>query len=132
MYTFWKPLGSPSCAFFPILRIFDFNFAEVISVYEICCNSMGKVGTSYADLEIYRKGKAEALGMKVIYHNRRKLEGKEAEYVGFEELLRRSDVLSLHVPLNVGISHILYLDDLASDFEINGSENGTRWDWIGC
>lgn len=50
------------------------------------------------------KKKAEAFGMNVIYHNRKRLEeGKEggARYVGFEELLATSDVLSLNLPLNV-------------------------------
>jgi len=53
------------------------------------------------------KKKAEALGMKVQYHNRNKL-GEEmsggAKYVGFEELLETSDVISLNVPLNVSLS----------------------------
>ncbi|KAI5292355.1 hypothetical protein KEM55_007861 [Ascosphaera atra] len=50
------------------------------------------------------KKKAEAFGMKVIYHNRRKLSDEladNAEYVSFDELLARSDVLSLNLPLNV-------------------------------
>jgi glyoxylate reductase len=50
------------------------------------------------------KSKAEAFGMKVVYHNRKRLDGrleKCAEYVGFDELLARSDVLSLNLPLNV-------------------------------
>lgn len=44
-----------------------------------------------------------AFGMNVIYHNRRPLpvgSVDEAEYVSFDELLRRSDVLSIHSPLN--------------------------------
>lgn len=50
------------------------------------------------------KKKAEAFGMSVIYHNRRKLSEEQsggAEYVSFDELLARSDVLSLNLPLNV-------------------------------
>src|SRR6202012_3535775 len=42
------------------------------------------------------KKKAEVFGMSVIYHNRRQLDPPEAdgaEYVSFEDLLRRSDVL---------------------------------------
>ena len=53
------------------------------------------------------KKKAEALGMKVIYHNRRKLSSEDAggaEYVSFEELLSGSDVISCNLPLNVSIS----------------------------
>ncbi|KAK2799621.1 hypothetical protein FQN51_006753 [Onygenales sp. PD_10] len=56
------------------------------------------------------KKKAEAFGMRVIYHNRRKLEEElagGAEYVGFEELLARSDVISLNLPLNKNTRHII-------------------------
>ena len=50
------------------------------------------------------KKKAEAFGMKVIYHNRRQLSEElsaGAQYVTFDELLSSSDVLSLNLPLNV-------------------------------
>ncbi|KAL9580629.1 MAG: hypothetical protein Q9212_004378, partial [Teloschistes hypoglaucus] len=65
---------------------------------------MGGIGRNLA-------GKARALGMEVVYHNRRRLlEGAEeggARYVGFEELLRDSDVVSLNCPLNEGTWHLL-------------------------
>jgi lactate dehydrogenase-like 2-hydroxyacid dehydrogenase len=50
------------------------------------------------------KKKAEAFGMKVIYHNRRKLSEEMsagAQYVSFDKLLSTSDVVSLNLPLNV-------------------------------
>jgi glyoxylate reductase len=50
------------------------------------------------------KKKAEVFGMTVIYHNRNKLSEEladGAEYVSFDDLLARSDVLSLNLPLNV-------------------------------
>jgi glyoxylate reductase len=53
------------------------------------------------------KKKAEAFGMKTIYYNRNKLSDElagGAEYVSFDELLSRSDVLSLNLPLNVSLS----------------------------
>lgn len=52
------------------------------------------------------KKKAEAFGLEIIYHNRRKLSDEladGAEYVSFDELLGRSDVISLNLPLNVGV-----------------------------
>ena len=58
---------------------------------------MGGIGRDLAK-------KARALGMQVWYHNRRRLGEEEeqgARYVGFEELLRSSDVVSVNVPLNV-------------------------------
>ena len=50
------------------------------------------------------KKKAEVFGMKVIYHNRTQLSEEMAdgaEYVSFDELLAKSDALSLNLPLNV-------------------------------
>ena len=71
-------------------------------------SGMGGIGRSLA-------GKARALGMKVVYHNRNKLgkelsrdeHGYEYEYLGFEELLRESDVISVHVPLSPTTRHML-------------------------
>jgi D-3-phosphoglycerate dehydrogenase len=58
------------------------------------------------------KRKAEAFGMKVVYHNRRKLSealAAGAEYVSFDELLATSDVISLNLPLNVCFPFFLSL-----------------------
>ncbi|KIW23898.1 uncharacterized protein PV07_12061 [Cladophialophora immunda] len=57
------------------------------------------------------KRKAEVFGMKILYHNRTK-PGDEtmadgAEYVGFDDLLARSDVLSLNLPLNPKTRNII-------------------------
>ena len=64
---------------------------------------MGGIGRDF-------KRKVEALGMKVQYHNRSKLSDEMsggAKYVGFEELLETSDVISLNVPLNVSLHSAL-------------------------
>ncbi|KAL3444060.1 D-isomer specific 2-hydroxyacid dehydrogenase [Aspergillus insuetus] len=56
------------------------------------------------------KKKAEAFGMKVVYHNRRRLSEElagGADYVSFEELLSGSDVISLNLPLNKHTRHII-------------------------
>ncbi|CAI7637273.1 unnamed protein product [Penicillium pancosmium] len=56
------------------------------------------------------KKKAEAFGMKVVYHNRRPLSDElsgGAQYVTFDELLSTSDVLSLNLPLNKNTRHII-------------------------
>lgn len=71
---------------------------------------MGGIGKSLAK-------KAQALGMKVVYHNRNRLaEGEESEtgvrYVGWEELLRECDVLSLNLPLNKGTRHLIGAKEL--------------------
>lgn len=60
---------------------------------------MGGIGRNMAK-------KALAFNMKIRYHNRTRLSEElerecQAEYCGFEELLKTSDVLSLNLPLNV-------------------------------
>ena len=78
---------------------------------------MGGIGRDF-------KKKAEALGMKVQYHNRSKLSDEMsggAKYVGFEELLGTSDVISLNVPLNVSFllccGRIILLSVFKSTFD---------------
>lgn len=64
---------------------------------------MGGIGRNMAK-------KAAAFGMTTIYHNRRQLDASQAdgaEYVSFEDLLRRSDVLSLNLPLNAKTRHMI-------------------------
>ena len=53
---------------------------------------LGSIGSAVAKI-------ADAMGMKVIYHSRTPKE-LPYEWVSKEELFRRSDVLSLHCPLN--------------------------------
>ncbi|KAL2133131.1 hypothetical protein VTI74DRAFT_2863 [Chaetomium olivicolor] len=66
---------------------------------------MGGIGRNMAR-------KAGAFGMRVRYYNRTRLEEEVerdigAEWVGFEELLSGSDVLSLSLPLNKNTRHII-------------------------
>ena len=59
------------------------------------------------------KKKAAMFGMTTIYHNRRKLDpnmADGAEYVSFQDLLKRSDVLSLNLPANPKTRHIISKD----------------------
>jgi len=58
------------------------------------------------------KAKMDMFGMTTIYHNRKPLSEElagGAEYVSFDELLARSDVLSLNLPLNVRIPGSIYV-----------------------
>lgn len=66
---------------------------------------MGRIGQAFAR-------RAIASGMKVIYYNRTRLakaieEKYGCELVDFEELLDRSDVISLHCPLTTETHHLL-------------------------
>ncbi|KIY71137.1 hypothetical protein CYLTODRAFT_451099 [Cylindrobasidium torrendii FP15055 ss-10] len=64
-----------------------------------------------------------AFGMKIIYHNRSRLTPEQekecgglkgpAEYVSFDEILQRSDVLSLHCPLTEETRHLINRESIA-------------------
>jgi len=58
---------------------------------------MGGIGTAVAK-------RAIPFGMRIQYHNRNQVSKERntvgAQYVGFEELLRTSDIVSVHLPLN--------------------------------
>jgi glyoxylate reductase len=54
--------------------------------------------------------RARGFRMRLIYHGRRpspELDALGAEQVGFEELLKRSDFVSLHVPLSAETRHLI-------------------------
>ncbi|KAI1170184.1 glyoxylate reductase [Nemania sp. FL0916] len=62
------------------------------------------------------KRKVEVFGMRCIYHNRSRLHPEQAdgaEYVGFDELLAKSDVLSLNLPLNKKTRNIISTNEFA-------------------
>ncbi|KAK9457345.1 D-isomer specific 2-hydroxyacid dehydrogenase [Dipodascopsis uninucleata] len=62
------------------------------------------------------KQRAEGFGMKVVYHNRKELSSElsgGAKYVSFDELISKSDVISLNLPLNANTRHIISKDVIA-------------------
>lgn len=64
---------------------------------------MGRIGRAV-------KRRAEPFGLHVIYHNRSPLPENEAagaQYVSFDQLLRQSDIISIHVPLNSATRHLI-------------------------
>ncbi|WP_033542520.1 2-hydroxyacid dehydrogenase [Planococcus sp. CAU13] len=65
---------------------------------------MGRIGKELADM-------ANRLGMKVLYHNRKRNyeseERFEAQYSSLEELLKRSDVVVMLAPLTEQTRHML-------------------------
>lgn len=68
---------------------------------------MGNIGRSVAR-------RAIACGMKVIYHNRHKLDVDWAEYVSQEELLRTADYVSLNLPYTAEVHHLIGEKELKS------------------
>ena len=69
-----------------------------IPLTELCGKNMGIVG--YGAIGRRVGDMARAFGMKVLVHGRRPIPDTDVEQVPFEELLRRSDVVSMHCPLN--------------------------------
>lgn len=68
---------------------------------------MGRIGQTVAK-------RAHPFGMKIIYHNRKKLPSKlekklHSKYVSFDRLIRESDVLSVHVPYTKDTHQIINL-----------------------
>lgn len=71
---------------------------------------MGRIGRAVAR-------RAAPFGMPVIYHSRTRLPADDeaalgAEWVDFDGLIARSDVLSLHAPLTPGTRHAIDADAL--------------------
>ena len=58
---------------------------------------MGGIGSAFAQ-------RIAPFGVQIQYHNRKPLPKEknlvQAKYVGFEELVRTSDIISIHLPLN--------------------------------
>ena len=61
---------------------------------------LGGIGTAFAQ-------RAAAFGFKIQYHNRRPVDGSDAKYVSLEELLKTSDVISIHIPLGPETRHFI-------------------------
>ena len=69
-----------------------------IPMMELCGKTIGIVG--YGAIGRRVGDMARAFGMKVLVHGRRPIPDTDVQQVPFEELLRRSDVVTMHCPLN--------------------------------
>lgn len=74
---------------------------------ELAGKTIGFVG--YGTIAIYAARMARAFGMRTLGYSRsQRPEGRQwAEYVDLDTLLRESDVVSLHMPLNEGSRNII-------------------------
>lgn len=76
--------------------------------------TLGIVGLGRIGAEVARR--ANGFGMRIVYSDvvrRSDLEsGLGVEFVGFEELLRESDVVSIHVPLLSSTRHLMGREEL--------------------
>lgn len=79
------------------------NWARVTGLKSLQGSTLGALGFGEIGREVATR--ARAMGMDILYHQRNRLpEEIEAEsgavYVPYEELLERSDFVSVHLPLN--------------------------------
>ncbi len=79
-------------------------------LFELAGKTLGIFGYGSIGSKVAEIGKA--FGMKVICNTRTKKPGMP-EFVSFEELLRESDILSLHAPLTDATKNIINKDSLS-------------------
>lgn len=108
----------------------DWTRSELFCYYpypltELCGKTLGLVGMGSIGEKVARL--AEAFGMKVIYHTRNR-KNCEREYVLLDELLARSDYVSLHLPLSAETEKMICKESLAkmkkTAFLINTARGG--------
>jgi glycerate dehydrogenase len=82
--------------------IFTLNDREMV---DLAGSTLGIIGAGTLGQAVTRLG--EAFGMRVWLAERRDAEVIRAGYTPFDEVLRHSDVISLHVPLNADTRHLI-------------------------
>lgn len=68
---------------------------------------LGRIGSIYAEKM------QELYDVKILYHNRHKIKDSPFQYVSFNELIKESDVLSLHAPLTEANKKVFNKDAFA-------------------
>ena len=84
--------------------------------YELKGKTLGLLGLGSIGREVVKQ--VNGFGAKIIYHNRKRLDESEESSLGvcyrsFEELLKESDILSIHVPLTDETRSIISFDELS-------------------
>ncbi|MGB7446691.1 MAG: D-glycerate dehydrogenase [Dethiobacteria bacterium] len=77
---------------------------------ELWGKTLGIIGMGRIGQAVARRGRG--FGMKILYHNRRPVEEAiarelEAEYAGLEDVIRRADILTLHLPYSPEVHHLI-------------------------
>ena len=92
---------------------YDFSI-EGLKGFDLKGKTIGVVGAGRIGLHVVRI--AKGFGMKVMaydaYQNKLLSEVLEFEYVPLEELLKESDIITLHVPYNKSTYHLINKDTL--------------------
>ncbi len=105
--AFLLMLATSRLAFYQYRKLLNGSLKFLSAVADLGCEldnkTLGIWGLGNIGMEMAKKCK-RAYNMDIIYHNRHHNEQAEKElnarYVSFEELLQKSDVLSLHVNLS--------------------------------
>ncbi len=108
-------------------RTRDFNFAlNGLTGFDLNGKTAGVIGTGKIG-QIFIKI-CKGFGMNVIAYDPYQIENPDFEYVDLDEIYSRSDVISLHCPLNQYTHHILGADAFSkmksSVYIINTSRGG--------
>jgi len=94
---------------------------------EVFNKTLGIIG--YGDIGKAVEKAAFGLGMNVIVYTRTVKENGKTEFVGFEELLKRSDIVSVHCPLTEQTADLMNARAFAKmkkgAFFVNTSRGGT-------
>lgn len=82
---------------------------------DVSGKTLGIVGMGQIGKAVVRR--AKGFGMRVMYHSRKRLDPQEegrlgVEHVSLDDLLRRSDFVSLHVPLTEQTRHLISTREL--------------------
>ena len=86
----------------------DFSL-EGLQGFDLKGKTLGVVGAGHIGLHVIKI--AKGFGMEVLAHDIRRqpflAEVLDFRYVSFEELLRRSDIVTLHTPATAGTRHLI-------------------------
>ncbi|MCB6183789.1 D-2-hydroxyacid dehydrogenase [Leeia sp. TBRC 13508] len=80
-------------------------------IFDIAGSTLGIIGRG--ELGKALAAKAEALGMNVVYAERKGETTIRNGLMSFEDVLKQSDVISLHCPLTAETKHLISNDELA-------------------
>lgn len=110
------------------LRTVQNNFSlDGLMGFDLKGKTLGIVGTGHIGLHVIRM--AVGFGMKVLaFDVKKQSEPVNFEYVSFEEILKRSDIISLHVPYLPSTRHLINRNNIClikkGAYLINTSRGG--------
>lgn len=76
-----------------------------IPIYELEGLNLGIIGYGAIGKKVAELGRA--FGMNILAYSRTKKDDKDVEFCSLDELLQRSDVVTLHCPLNEGTNKLI-------------------------